>query len=360
LAIFRNVGGGCGQRWWLRIRRILPGLAGFVLFYLALGVIKAGAGALTPLIRNELAITNVADSLGLGWLMAYLIQSGSPVAAIAVAMLSAATLTPAQAFAMIAGSRLGASLTVLHVGLLYALRVRDRRTSLTAGVLSLLLTGSTMLISLPVGLLILDQNWLETVDLTGLAGWGERFGLGMGLLIEPLAAVLPGWALFLLGVGLILLSFKLFDQALPQINLTQTQFGRINRLVYRPPFMFLLGVALTLVTMSVSVSVGLLVPLSVRGYMRRENIIAYILGANVSTFVDTLLAAVLLGDPRGVMVVLAHMVCAAVLSLMVVLFAYNHYERAISTALDWILNCPRNFVLFLATTLLTPVILTLL
>jgi hypothetical protein len=88
---------GLRRQWLAWIRRIALGVSGFLLFYLALGVMKAGSGSLEPFIRGGLAITNVADSLGLGWLMAYLAQSGSPVAAVAVAMLSAATLTPPQA-----------------------------------------------------------------------------------------------------------------------------------------------------------------------------------------------------------------------------------------------------------------------
>jgi len=347
------------RRWWVWARRLALGLSGFLLFYVALGVMKSGSGALTPFIREELAVTNVADSLGLGWLMAYLAQSGSPVAAVAVAMLSADALTPSQAFTMIAGSRLGASLTVLHVGFLYALRGRDRWTPLTAGVLSLLLTGSALLVSMPVGLWLLDQGQLDRLDLSALTWLGDWFERGLDVLIEPLALVLPGWALFLLGAALVLLSFKLFDLALPQFSLEKTDFRQITRLVYRPTFMFLIGVALTFATMSVSVSVGLLVPLSVRGYMRRENIMAYILGANVSTFIDTLVAAVLLGDPRGVAVVLVHMLCAATLSLGIVLFAYGQYERAISAALDWITQRPRNFAVFLGLMLVTPVALIL-
>lgn len=340
-------------------RRLALGLVGFLLFSLALGVMKAGAGSLAPLFRHGLSITHVADSLGLGWLLAYLTQSGSPVAAMAVAMLSADTLTPPQAFTMIAGSRLGASLTVLQVGVFYALRGPDRRTPLTTGVLSLLLTGSTLLASLPVGLWLLEQSWFGRADLTALTGLGDWLDRGLDVLIGPLAAWLPGWALFLLGVALTILSFKIFDLALPQIGLEQTDFRQIGRLVYRPTFMFLMGLLLTFVTMSVSVSVGLLVPLSARGYVRRENVMAYILGANVSTFVDTLVAAVLLGDPRGVTVVLAHMACAAALALGIVLFAYSPYERALSAALDWIVRRPRNFALFLGLTLATPVVLIL-
>ncbi|MFP4345959.1 MAG: hypothetical protein ACLFU8_14785 [Anaerolineales bacterium] len=123
--------------------------------------------------------------------------------------------------------------------------------------------------------------------------------------------------------------------------------------------MFILGLLVTLVTMSVSISLGILVPLSTRGYMRRENIIPYILGANISTLVDTLVAAALLGDPRGLAVVLAHMASGALVSLLVIILAYRPYERAVSHALTWITGRRLHFGLFIGVIFLAPIVLIL-
>jgi sodium-dependent phosphate cotransporter len=341
-------------------KKLWLGLAGFTLFILALGLMKEGAGGLAPLLRGHLQITNAADSMGFGWLMSYLVLSGSPVAAAAVALLSADALSPIQAFTMVAGSRLGASLIVLLVGFIYALRGHDHWTALTAGVLSLLLAGSVQLVALPMGLLILSQGWLNALSIPALEGLAAGINLGLEPLISPLAAMLPGWALFVAGVGLVTLSFRLFDRALPQMRLERTDFNQVPRLVYRPEVMFLMGLVITLLTMSVSISVGILVPLSARGYMRRENIIPYILGANISTFADTLVAAALLGDPRAVTVVVTHTVCTAIVSLFIVVLAYRTYERAISDALAWIIRRRRNFALLLGIILVIPVVLILL
>ncbi len=347
-------------KWKVWAKHLALGLGGFLLFYVALAIMKEGAATLSSLFQEVLAVTNVFDSMGLGWWMAWAMQSGSPVAAVAIAMLSAGTITPSQTYTMIAGSRLGASLIVLQMGFFYALREGKFRSSLTAGVLSLLLTASTLLIALPVGLLTLRQGWFDGVRPDALRRFGGSAGDLLEPLLSPVVKLLPGWALFVFGAVLIFFSFKLFDKALPQFNLEDTDLGQINRLVYRPTLMFLMGLVVTFVTMSVSISVGLLVPLSVRGYMRRENIMAYILGANVSTFFDTLIAAVLLGDPQGVVVVLVLMVVTAVISLLVVLFAYRQYERLISSALDWVTERKKNFALFIAIALIIPLVLVLL
>jgi len=348
-----------GSRHDKRLKWKKPGLAlsGFLLFTLALGLMKEGAGGLAPLLRGHLEITNAADSMGFGWLMAYLVLSGSPVAAAAVALLSAGALASLQAFTMVAGSRLGASLIVLLVGFIYILRGHEQWTALTAGVLSLLLTGSIQLVALPIGLLILSRSWLDDLSVPALEGLAAGVNRGLEPMISPLAAFLPGWALFVAGVGLVTLSFRLFDRALPQMRLERTNLGQVPRLIYRPEVMFLMGLAITLFTMSVSISVGILVPLSARGYMRRENIIPYILGANISTLADTLVAAALLGDPQAVTVVVTHMVCAATVSLPLILLAYRPYERAISDALAWITRRRRNFALFLGVIFIVPVVL---
>jgi Na+/phosphate symporter len=341
------------------IRQIGLGLTAILLFVLALEMMKSGANALTPLLRGHLDITHAADSLGLGWLMAYLVLSGSPVAAIAMTFLSIDALTPMQAFTMVTGSRLGASFIVLTLGFIYAVRGHERWTVLSTGVLSLLLTASLQLPALAVGALILRQGWLDAVYWP----WLSRLSVGINAVLDPvmnpITALLPQWVLFVLGGALITLSFQLFDKALPELHLEKAGLDRTSRLIYRPAVMFLLGLVVTLLTLSVSVSIGILVPLSARGYVRRENIMPYVLGANISTMIDTLAAAMLLGTPQAVTVVATHMISAVVVSLPIVLLAYEPYKRLMSATLDWTMENRQNFALFLGGFFLVPIALIL-
>ena len=216
-------------------------------------------------------------------------------------------------------------------------------------------------LSMPIlGLFILSLGWLDDFSIPLLERLAASINRGLEPLLHPIVALLPGWALFVAGVGLVTISFRLLDRALPQVHLEKTRFSKAPRLVYRPEAMFLLGLAITLLTMSVSISVGLLVPLSARGYVRRENIIPYILGANISSLADTLLAAALLGDPRAITIVVTHMVCAALASLLIVVLAYRPYERTISDTLAWITRRQSHFALFLGAILVIPVVLILL
>lgn len=334
-------------------------MAAILLFAVAMEMMKSGASALTPLLRGHLNIEHAADSLGLGWLMAYAVMSGSPAAAIAMALLSANALTQIQTYTMVTGSRLGASLIVLLIGFVYAVRGNERWSVLSTGILSLLLTASVQLPALAVGTLILKRGWLDSAHWS----WLSPLTVGMNAILDPvmnpITRTLPEWALFILGGVLITGSFQLFDKALPELRFERAGLHQISRLIYRPGVMFLLGLAVTLLTLSVSVSIGILVPLSARGYIRRENIMPYILGANVSTMIDTLAAAMILGAPQAVTVVAVHMISAIIVSLPIVVLAYEPYRRLMSNMLEWTMQSKRNFAFFLGAFFLVPIALIL-
>src|SRR5690606_7438924 len=103
--------------------RIGAALGGMVLFILALEVIKAGAAGLVPVL-DSINVTGAANATGFGWLFAYVVLSGSPVAAIGVSLFAEGVFSQEETFAIIAGSRFGASFIVLAVGFVYYVRGR--------------------------------------------------------------------------------------------------------------------------------------------------------------------------------------------------------------------------------------------
>src|SRR5215207_2418819 len=129
-------------RW---LPKLLIMVVGLLAFILALQLLKQGAKVYGGEIIRMLNVSNVSNTLGFGWLLAYIFLSGSPVAAIAVSFFAAGTITDMQAFTMITGSRLGASFIVLFVGFLYYLRGHQRSASISIGVLALLTTAAIYL-----------------------------------------------------------------------------------------------------------------------------------------------------------------------------------------------------------------------
>ena len=349
------------QAWWERTRLAKIGLflASLFLFALAISLMKEGVRGVAPLVRDMFAVTNAANCLGFGWLVAYVIMSGSPVAAAALTFFDAGVVDQLGAFAMIAGSRLGAGFIVLLIGFLYVLRGRDRATSLGMGLLSLTVTTTTYLPGLFLGAIILQAGWLDRLQLRS----GALLSSAVDLAIEPITGaivdLLPSWAVFFVGLGIIMLSFSLFDRCLPKMTIKGSQVGWMSRLVYRPGVMFALGALVTLVSMSVSLSLSLLVPMSHRGFVRRENVIPYIMGANITTFIDTLFAAVLLDNPPAFTIVFAGMVSITVVSAIILSTVYRRYERAILDSMARVTATNRNLAVFMAAIFAVPVILIL-
>src|SRR3990172_13235786 len=110
-----------GQRrllaWVGAVTRAGYSVAGLMLFILALETLKKGAGGLKPIL-NSVSADGVLNLLGFGWAGAYAVMSGSPVAAISLSLYAGGTISDTEAFAMINGTRLGASFIVLFVGFL--------------------------------------------------------------------------------------------------------------------------------------------------------------------------------------------------------------------------------------------------
>jgi sodium-dependent phosphate cotransporter len=349
------------RAWWVHInvKKITTFIVSLYLFILAITLMKEGAQSLAPLIRNSFDISGISNSLGFGWLFAYMIMSGSPVAAASLAFFDAGVVDKLGSFAMITGSRLGASFIVLLIGFLYVLRGRDRASSLSMGLLSLTITATTYLPALMLGAVILKTGMFDGIQLHS----GSLVNSAIDVFIEPIAGLvtgaLPDWVLFPVGMGVILVSFNLFDKSLPQMTIKDSQVGFVSRLVYRPVVMFLLGALVTLISMSVSISLSILVPLSSRGFVRRENVIPYIMGANITTFVDTLLAAVLLSNPPAFTIVFVEMITITIISLILLIALYRPYQRAILGLITQVTASNRNLGLFMMAIFVIPIVLML-
>jgi len=139
---------------------------------------------------------------------------------------------------------------------------------------------------------------------------------------------LPAAVIFLGGLGVLLLSFKLIDAVMPRLDDGAIESSRAAWLRRKWP-MFGLGCLVALITMSVSVALTILVPLVAKGYAKREDILPYIMGANITTLGDTMLAAFALHSPAAVRIVLAEVIATSILSVILLSFFYPGVRRAI-------------------------------
>ncbi|MBN1314004.1 MAG: hypothetical protein JXA42_00990, partial [Anaerolineales bacterium] len=85
--------------------------------------------------------------------------------------------------------------------------------------------------------------------------------------------------------------------------------------------------------------------------------IPYIMGANITTFIDTLLAAVLLDNPATFTIVLTAMVSTALVSIAILAACYRRHQQVMLDGITWITGRNRNLALFLAVIFIIPIVL---
>jgi solute carrier family 34 (sodium-dependent phosphate cotransporter) len=331
-------------------------LASLWLFILALQLIKAGAGGLRPVL-DSLSADGVAGHLGFGWFGSYVVMSGSPVAAVAMSLHAGGATTDAETFAMINGSRFGASLIVLVVGFVSYVAGRRNPDGLYIGVVALVTAITLWAPVLPLGLFVLDQGWLEGVTVDSPAFLTSFVGTISDPVVERLDDVLPAVGMFVAGVIALVGGFALFDRSLPSLDRPGPRFEALSQALQKPFAMFGFGILVTLLTLSVSLSVTILVPLALKGYVRRDRVVPYIMGANIATWVDTLLAALLLDSPGAFTIVLTQMVTGGIVSLLVLVFLYGPYTRLILAVAHSVSSSRRNLTGFIGALFVMPLVL---
>jgi solute carrier family 34 (sodium-dependent phosphate cotransporter) len=318
--------------WW--IGRFLAAL---FLFVGALQLMKTGAASLDFLQPGGFFVRNAGSTLGLGWLGALFVLSGSPIAATSLTLVAAGEIgsggaerfTEIQGYTMLSGSRLGAAFVVLLTAVLYASRAGEgeRMAPLSTAVMALCTTALIYVPASVLGYGILQWGPFESLDIHFPAQFGDLIDFVYGGLLDRVQDWSP-LLVFLGGLGVLLVSFKVIDSVIPPMDSERFEDSKLTWLRRKWP-MFGLGCLVALVTMSVSVALTVLVPLVAKGYVKREDILPYIMGANITTLGDTMLAAFALDSPAAVRIVLAGIISSTIVSLIVLTFFYPQIRRAI-------------------------------
>jgi hypothetical protein len=342
---------------WYIVHKFLLFLPAMYLFILAVQIMKAGAAAIGPQIQGEFPFANGISTLGFGWLGAYFVLSGSPVAATAITLFGAGTLTKLQTFTMLSGSRLGASFIVLLTVFIYALRNRhdpNRKEPIGMGVQALTMTALVYIPGMMIGYAFIRSGLLDGVHLHASEGLEAALSRIWGPVIEWITSVVPDAFLFLVGLLVILASFKVLDRVLPKVSGDSTAAKRASWLK-RPWTMFALGCIVATLTLSVSVALTVLIPLAVKGYVRRDEALPYIMGANITTLADTLVVAMLQKDPVAAQIVLAEAIGVTIVSLAILAFWYQPVKRSVIKLDDYLVASNRRLLAFVGILFLLPV-----
>ncbi|MGZ8571007.1 MAG: hypothetical protein ACXWW5_02125 [Actinomycetota bacterium] len=342
---------------WYFFRKFLLFIPALFLFILAIQLMKAGAVAVGPSIEGRFPFANGLSTLGTGWLGAYFVLSGSPVAATAISLFGAGTISKLQTLTMLSGSRLGASFIVLVTGFLYATRHKgrkDARAGLGIGIQAMTMTAIQYIPGMLIAYWLLRAGTLDGINWHASSELDAVLSRLWGPFVDLATDNLPGWALFLAGIGTILVSFNLLDRVLPHVDSDATASKR-SAWLRRPWTMFLLGCLVATLTLSVSVALTVLVPLAVKGYVKRDEALPYIMGANITTLADTLVVAMLQPTPAAAQVVLAEAIGVTIVSLIILAFFYAPVKRSVLGLDTFLVSSNRRLAVFVAVLFILPI-----
>ena len=254
--------------------------------------------------------------LVVGILATTLVQSSSVTTSMIVGLVAApeSPLPLANAVPMIMGANIGTTVTATVVSLAHMGRREEFERAFPVAVCHDVFNYVTVLVLLPVelftGFLRRSAEWLGTL-VEGSSGfdYDSPFATALSATlgpIEQLAAWLfpapqaQGIALIAFAGGLIFTSLFLLVKVMRSLVRTRVELLVTSVLGSSAVLSMLVGVAVTVMVQSSSITTSLLVPLGAAGLLRLEQALPITIGANIGTTVTALLAALAVSGPNAI------------------------------------------------------------
>lgn len=270
-----------------------------------------GKGLATNLIQTT---TNPLVGLFIGILATSIIQSSSSTTSIVVGLVGGGVLNVANAIPIIMGANIGTSVTNTLASLTQINRSIEFQRSFAAAIVHDYFNLLAVLVIFPLQYF---TNFLGRAA----AIMGQEFQHIGGLkflspvkaLTRPLVDILKNWIgdrpLTLLVLALICLLFAL-SQMVKSLKALVVKKAEVwfDRYLFKTALRaFLVGLLLTSLVQSSSITTSLAVPMAGAGLLTITQIFPYTIGANIGTTVTAILAALVTGNLAAIIVAFSHL-----------------------------------------------------
>ena len=275
-------------------------LLGFILalyiFVFSLTLIKVSSASLGAgifsLTRNGISAIN---AFGLGWLATLITQSSGAAAATLIAFNLAGIIGPIVLLYMIMGTRVGTSITALFIAFLIHAKRRDFRHGFEIGLANLVYA---IPIAIAMFLLEFFTGFFHKVgDYFVVFGSPFKYNI-IDLIVLPLINLLsfiPAHLKIIFGVLLLVGSLKYIPKFMINIWGEKYLKRKINKFLNKKYRSFLLGLGITALLISTSITITFLIPLVVTRITKLKNVIPYMIGANLGGVSEIILGGFVLG-----------------------------------------------------------------
>jgi sodium-dependent phosphate cotransporter len=263
--------------------------------------------------------SNPLVGLMIGILSTAIIQSSSTTTSIIVGLVAAGSttgtgLTFEAAIPMVMGANIGTSVTNTIVSLGHIARGDEFRRAFAGSMVHDLFNVCAVIVLFPL------QVYYNIIGISAKAVESVFVGFGGLKFSSPLAAItkpvaheivhLTGdsaWLSVIISFVLLIVALRYIVKVLKSLVLSRVE-KFFQRYVFRTPALgFLLGVVLTVLVQSSSITSSMIVPLMGAGVITIHQAFPYMLGANVGTTITAFLASFVTGSEDAVSVAFAHL-----------------------------------------------------
>jgi sodium-dependent phosphate cotransporter len=287
------------------------------LFILSITLLGAAAKLLGSDFAKALIQTtsNPLVGLAIGVLATSIIQSSSTTTSILVGLVGSGMLPFEAAIPMVMGANIGTTVTNMIVSMVHIRRGDEFRRAFAGATVHDFFNLCSVIVLLPLQISVDLIGWTASHAERFFASYGGlTFTSPLAIISKPVAkeiVLLIGNSAWLTVVlALIMLFFALFYIVRVLKSLVLARVERFfQRFVFRTPVLsFLLGLSLTALVQSSSITTSIVVPLIGAGVLSIYQIYPYTLGANIGTTITAFLASFATGSHEAVSLAFAHMV----------------------------------------------------
>jgi len=261
-----------------------------------------------------LIIRDTTSAVFAGWISTAMLHSSGAFDSIICAFTSSGVMPLNLAVATIIGAEIGTTVTPFLISVLERLKGKgESRAAFNVTMSHVLYNLFTLALFYPMELFFgtfskiaewgshqfVKITWLNAVPdlLDTITPW-----------VKPLLGYTGPWAGLVGGGVLLLVALGAVEKYMTAIFSMPRSWNLIRSTFTRPKRAFLAGFIFTLLVPSTTVMVSLLIPLATSGVIKAEYyILPYILGANIGTVFDVMIAAMATGDPIALGVWLVHL-----------------------------------------------------
>jgi len=259
------------------------------------------------------ATANPLIGLFIGLLVTSIIQSSSATTSIVVGMVAVGTLSIVQAIPIIMGANIGTTVTNTLVSLTHIRRKQEFQRAFPAAIVHDFFNILTVLVVFPLELkfhiLQISSGFLTKI-FTGIGG--ASISSPLKFVISPVSLQLEkllgnkGIIVVIFAIVLLFAALKFLVDAMKAITTRKLELIIDKYLFGGALQSFLIGLVITSIIQSSSVTTSLIVPLVGAGILTIYKIFPYVVGANIGTTVTAILASLVTGNPLAIQIAFAH------------------------------------------------------